>query len=178
MDGDLWPHNHDHHHHHQHRRDHDHRRHENGRQAVRGSLNIAQLLRCRREGRIPSSAGAGVLGGHTSARSASAEMRGSGMRSANVDMSSSSVSSAFHTGVGRSPFGFRRSMMEHPFMINRLGHAVTMRGHTREWTRASESLQQGRDDRGAWKSICCFMLGGCLVHHGVDLGPAKWLKCA
>lgn len=112
-----------------HRHDHDHPRHENGKQAVRGSQNIAQLLRCRREGRVPSSAGAGVLGGQTSARSSSAEMRGSGMSNTKVAMRRCGTVNA---GVGRSPFGFRRSMMDHPSMINRLGHAATMRGHTRE----------------------------------------------
>ena len=134
MEGDLRPHNnlHD-------------NRHENGKQAVRGSQNIAQLLRCRREGRIPSSAGAGVLGGQTSARSASAKMRGNGMSNASFDMgnSSSSGGSAVHSGVGRSPFGFRRSMMEHPSMVSRLGHAATLRGHTREWTHARLNRSDG-----------------------------------
>ncbi|CAN0371317.1 unnamed protein product, partial [Ectocarpus sp. 12 AP-2014] len=38
--------------------------------------NVAQLLRRRREGKIPASTGGGVLGGSTSARATSAALRG------------------------------------------------------------------------------------------------------
>lgn len=84
------------------------------------SPNIATLLRRRREGRIPASIGGGVSGGHASARSVSAAMRGR---------------AAYAGGGGGkpSPFGFRTSVGEHPSMIHRLRHSATLRGHTRKY---------------------------------------------
>lgn len=81
-----------------------------------GPLNMAQLLRRRREGKIPASPGGGVLGGSTSARTTSAGLRGEGSGG----------------GGEASGFGFRRNVGQHPSVIARLRHTATLRGHSGE----------------------------------------------
>lgn len=89
-----------------------------------GAQNMAHLLRLRQEGKIPASAGGGVLGGQTSSRAASAGLRsgdGGGRRG------------------GAPGFGFRRNMGQHPSLVERLRHTATLRGHSGEDRRLAGS---------------------------------------
>lgn len=90
--------------------------------ATGGAQNMAHLLRRRQEGKIPASAGGFVLGGHTSSRAASADLRSS------------------RRGGGAPGFGFRRNVGQHPSLIERLRHTATLRGHSGEFSVAQPLL--------------------------------------
>ncbi|CBJ48541.1 conserved unknown protein [Ectocarpus siliculosus] len=110
--------------------------------------NVAQLLRRRREGKIPASTGGGVLGGSTSARATSAALRG--IRGVGGRVGAGGVS------MPRA-FGFRRNLGQHPSMIQRLRHTATLRGHSGCvnrlcWNDAGTRIASGSDDT----TVCLF----------------------
>ncbi|CAM9405063.1 unnamed protein product [Ectocarpus sp. 4 AP-2014] len=110
--------------------------------------NVAQLLRRRREGKIPASTGGGVLGGSTSARATSAALRG--IRGVGGRVGAGGVSMP-------RDFGFRRNLGQHPSMIQRLRHTATLRGHSGCvnrlcWNDAGTRIASGSDDT----TVCLF----------------------